>query len=289
MTTTLHSDIDHGVTVDHTTPATTHDTGQTRAERSRRTAVALERASHVKGQDRQLLLDEAIWLNLPVARSLAARYRDRGQPREDLEQVAFLALTRAAQGFEPAQGKNFLVYAVPTITGELKRHFRDATWAVRPPRRLQEMQGTLAGTRQELTQELGRTPSAGELARRIGCTTAEAVEALGTDDCYRPASLEDRGVDGDGPALGDALGAEERGYERAEAIAMLGPVCRHLGPRDRRIVFLRFYEQWSQQRIAEEIGVTQMQVSRLLTRILGTLREQLEPAEPTPDPGLTAA
>lgn len=276
MTTTYPNDnADDGVVPDARSFRAIGFEPRTRAERSRRTADVLARAARTWGQGRQALLNEAIWLNLPVARALAARYRNRGQSREDLEQVAFLALTRAVQGFEPGKGKDFLVYAVPTITGELKRFFRDAAWTVRPPRRLQELQAQVGPATEALTQELGRTPTAHELANRLSCSAADVAEAQRTEDSFRPQSLEDRGPT-EGQALSDVLGQEEPGYANAEASATLKPLFRDLTSRERRIVHLRFYEQWSQRQIADDIGVTQMQVSRLLSGILAGLRRRLD-------------
>lgn len=252
------------------------DSAEARSERARLTHDLLRRAAHTNGREHQALINEVITLNRPVAHALAGRYRNRGQAQEDLEQVACLALTRAVRGFDPDRGHNFLAYAVPTIQGELKRHFRDAAWTVRPPRRIQELQSALSAARAELTQELGRSPRSVELAENLGCSTDEAVEALSCDGCYSPSSLDDRGPGPDGFSLGDTLGSEETGFNRAEAVAMLAPLCRELRPRDQRIVFLRFYKNWTQIQIAQELGVTQMQVSRLLKRILSKLREQLD-------------
>lgn len=246
-----------------------------RAERAERTATVLAQAARTHGGRRRALVDEAIRLNLPVARALASRYRNRGQSKEDLEQVACLALTVAVQRFEPGRGKEFLSYAVPTIRGELKRHFRDAGWTVRPPRRLQETRAAIPEVRAALAQELGRTPSAVEVAEELGCEVEEVTEAGATDHCFRPASLEDRGRDDAGQAWADLLGADDRGFDRAEAVAMLAPACRDLSRRDQRIVFLRYFQEWPQGQIAQEIGVSQVQVSRLLTRILATLRADL--------------
>lgn len=262
------------------------DSAEVRAERARRTTDVLQRAARAEGRERQALLNQAITLNLPVARSLAARYRNRGQTQEDLEQVAYLALTRAVHGFDPERGHNFMVFAVPTIQGELKRHFRDSAWTVRPPRRIQEMQSALAEAREQLTQDLGRSPTSSELAERLDCSTDEVIEALSCDGCFSPSSLDDRGPGADGFSLADTLGADEDGFDQAEAIAMLAPICRELKPRDQRIVFLRFYKGWTQEQIAQDLGVTQMQVSRLLSRILSTLRERLTADGSAPRPAM---
>ncbi|MBS4751801.1 sigma-70 family RNA polymerase sigma factor [Nocardioides sp. zg-ZUI104] len=248
--------------------------------RKRRTAALLAEAASCRGAERDRLLGEVIVLNIPVARSLAARYRNRGQGADELEQVACLALTRAVQGFDPERGDDLLVFAVPTILGELKRHFRATSWAVRPPRRIQEIRPRLLAAADDLTQRLGHTPSADELADELGCSIAEVSEAVSCGDLSQAASL-DEPVSATGSPLGELLGSEEEGFGQSEAVAMLGPACRDLKPRDRRILRMRFYEQLTQQQIAVELGVTQVQVSRLLQRIFADLRRRIDaPEEP---------
>lgn len=217
--------------------------------------------------------------NLALARSMAARYRNRGIDLDDLEQVALLGLTKAAQRFDPDAGHDFLSYAVPTIRGELRRHFRDAGWMVRPPRRVQDLQARIATAQRELEAELGRSPRPSEVARHLDEGIDDVVEALSADGCFTPTSLD--GTVGDGTStLGDLLGADDRAMESAEARVVLDPVVRTLSERDRRIVRLRFFDECTQQEIAEDIGLTQAQVSRVLTRILADLRERL--GEPSP-------
>lgn len=240
-------------------------------ERKTRTAELLARASQLTGPERDVLIDEVIVINLPVARSLAARYRNRGQQMEELEQVASLALTRAVQNFDPARGEDLLVFVVPSVLGELKRYFRDTTWAVRPPRRVQEMRPRLVEAEELLGQVLGRPPTIAEIADELGCTPAEVEEVKGSSDLARTSSL-DEPVSDTGSALGDLLAQEDTGFAHGEAVAMLGPACRRLKPRDRWILRMRFYDQLTQQEIADELGVTQVQVSRLLQRILKDLR-----------------
>ena len=217
--------------------------------------------------------------NLALARSMAARYRNRGIDLDDLEQGALLGLTKAAQRFDPDAGHDFLSYAVPTIRGELRRHFRDAGWMVRPPRRVQDLQARIATAQRELEAELGRSPRPSEVARHLDEGIDDVVEALSADGCFTPTSLD--GTVGDGTStLGDLLGADDRAMESAEARVVLDPVVRTLSERDRRIVRLRFFDECTQQEIAEDIGLTQAQVSRVLTRILAVLRERL--GEPSP-------
>lgn len=214
-----------------------------------------------------------------VARSVASRYANRGIEEEDLLQVAYLALTRAARDFDPQRDQDFLAYAVPTIRGEVKKHFRDHGWTVRPPRRIQETQARITRAEGELAQQIGRTPTAEELADHLDAAVRDVVEALAADGCFAPASL-DRPVGGtDGEAgtstLADLLVGTDTVQPAAEARLTLGPAVRRLTERDRRILYLRYFEQCTQQEIAESIGVTQMQVSRLLARILRDLRREL--------------
>jgi RNA polymerase sigma-B factor len=215
-----------------------------------------------------------VLLHLDVAESIARRYRNRGIPHDDLVQVASLGLVKAAHGFDPERSDNFLSYAVPTMLGEVKRFFRDHAWIVRPPRRVQELQAQVTVSTAELQQATGRTPSAEEVAARTGADPADVREALLADHCYSPASL-DRETTEDGATLVDLLGTGEPGFSRAEAVTTLQPLCEKLPPRDRQILYLRFFHEWTQARIAEELQVTQMQVSRLLRRILDDLRKQL--------------
>jgi RNA polymerase sigma-B factor len=247
----------------------------TSEERKRRTSELLAEAHVSEGATREALLEQVIVLNIPVARSLAARYRNRGQPLEELEQVACLALTKAVQGFRPDRGEDLLVFAVPSILGELKRHFRDSTWAVRPPRRLQELRARLASAEEELTQLLGRPPRPAEIAGHLDVSEDDVLEAIECGGCASPDSLQDQPSGDAGLALIDKLPEEDPGFDHSEAVAILGPACRRLKGRDRWILHLRFYEQMTQQQIADELGVTQVQVSRLLQRILTDLRRSI--------------
>ena len=251
-----------------------------RQERSDRTAELLERACTTTCPDeRERLLESVVVLNMSVARAVARRFRNKGVPQEDLEQVAFLALTRAARHFDQSLRHDFLSYAVPTIRGELKKHFRDHGWTVRPPRRIQELQGRIMGARGALTQQLGRSPRPSEIARELGEDLDQVLEALSTDGCFAPASL-DRPVGEDtGTTLGELVTDEDRGQRAAEARVVLAPLVRRLAERDRRILNMRFFEDLTQQEIADRIGVTQMQVSRLLSRILADLHEDLSGAD----------
>jgi RNA polymerase sigma-B factor len=248
--------------------------------RADRTAEALRRAATCSEAERQVLLDEVVTLNLGVATSIAARYRTRGIAADDLRQVACLALVKAAHGYDATVGHDFLSYAVPTIRGEIKRHFRDQGWMIRPPRRIQELQARISAAEAELTQSLGRSPRPSEIARHLGEPSEDVNEALATAGCFIPSSLDrPAGADTSTP-VGDLLGDEDAGQGAAEARVLLAPAVRRLGDRDRRILLLRFFHGLTQQEIADEIGVTQMQVSRLLTRIMADLRTVLGDREP---------
>ncbi|MBE1875854.1 sigma-70 family RNA polymerase sigma factor [Myceligenerans pegani] len=257
------------------------------AERKRRTARLLEQARSVDGAERRRLLDEVILLNIPVALSLAARYRNRGQPLEDLEQVACLALTHAVRAFRPDRGDDLLVFAMPCILGELRRHFRDTTWTVRPPRRVQELRPRVFAAEERLAQTLRRPPRPRDLADDLDCEQDEIREAWHCGDCASPASL-DEPLPGRSGTVVDQLADDEAGYSRSEAIAVLAPACRRLGPRDRKILRMRYYEQLRQNQIAERLGISQVQVSRLLRRILRDLRRSITAGAPR-DPAGTSA
>jgi RNA polymerase sigma-B factor len=240
--------------------------------RARSSAELLNRAATADRRERDRLLDEVIHLNMGVARSVASRYRHRGIPEDDLVQVAYLGLVKAVQGFDPAFERDFLSYAVPTIRGEVRRYFRDHGWTVRPPRRVQELQAAITAAAEDLTQSIGRSPRPSELAAYLEVDQEEVIAALAANGCFTPTSL-DRPVGEDGDAtLGELIGCEDGGVDSVDARVMLGPAVRSLKERDRRILYLRFFAGRTQQEIATEIGVTQMQVSRLITRILRDLR-----------------
>lgn len=226
-------------------------------------------------RSRERAMARLIETNMPVAKTLARRYAGRGIPIDDLEQVAYLGLVAATQRFDDSQGGDLLAYAIPTIKGELRKTFRDSGWMVRPPRRLQELQARVWAAESELIHELQRAPRPAEIAERIGAEIDEVNEALSIDGCFAPSSLDVPVGDGEATTYADRQGAPDPGFETCEARTMLGPVVRHLPDRDRRIIEMRYFRNWTQQEIAEEIGVTQTQVSRLLSRILRDLRSML--------------
>ncbi len=250
----------------------TDHTGYDRAER---THELLIRAVDADESERERLHEEVVLLNVEVAESIVMRYRNRGVPVEDLVQVACLGLVKAVHGFDAEKSDNFLSYAVPTILGEVKRYFRDNAWVVRPPRRIQELQAEISAASAQLMHETGRPPTPREIAHHLNLEVGVVSEALTADGCFSPSSLDGPSGDDEGATLSEVLGERDPGFERAEAVVVLRPLCQQLSERDRRIVYLRFFHEWTQARIAEEFGVTQMQVSRLLTRILKQLRTQL--------------
>lgn len=250
-------------------------------ERGRRTdgIVAGLRVVQPESSDSLRLTDQLIETNAGVARSMASRYRNRGIDLDDLEQVAMLGLIKAAHRFDPDAGHDFLSYAVPTIRGELRRHFRDSGWMVRPPRRVQELQSRISRAQQELESKLGRSPRPSEVAAHLGEELDAVVEALTADGCFMPTSLD--GPVGNGTSsLGDLIGQQDRALASAEARIVLAPVVRRLSERDRRILDLRYVEERTQQEIAEAVGLTQAQVSRVLARILADLKADLQGSQP---------
>jgi RNA polymerase sigma-B factor len=252
------------------------NTPMSRAARQARTAECLAEASQTDDPElHRQLLDEVVVLNMPVARSIAHRFQRKGITDEDLHQVAYVALVRAARDYDVSFDRDFLSYAVPTIRGELKKHFRDVGWTVRPPRRVQELQSRIAAVTGELTQELGRSPRPGELADRLGEDLDHVLEALATEGCFIPASLDRPLVEGADTSLAESLDDSDDPFTAADARLLLAPLVRRLSERDRRIIDLRFFQDRTQQEIADDIGVTQMHVSRLITRILAELRDEL--------------
>jgi RNA polymerase sigma-B factor len=213
---------------------------------------------------------------LPLARSLARRHAGKGEPLEDLEQVACVGLLKAIDRFDCERDVPLAAFAVPTIAGELKRHFRDRGWMLRVPRDVQELAARVSAAREALTGSLGRPPAVAELATAVGASLEQVVEALGAADAYRLQSLDEPAAAGASPLA--ALGAEDAGFELTEQRALLGLGLAGLTPREREIVRLSFYEGLSQREIAREVGLSQIHVSRLLRRAVDALRAALVPA-----------
>jgi RNA polymerase sigma-B factor len=260
------------------------DRGISRAERSARTTELLDAAAHcIDTAERDELLNQVILLNRGVAEAVASRYQGRGVAREDLRQVAYEGLTKAVHRFDPATRNDLLTFAVPTIRGELLRHFRDHGWSVRPPRRVQELQWRVNQKIEELEQELGHEPSDTEIKESLGISDDDYREAIEAFGCFQPTSLEQPAAADSTATLGTFIPDEDHESAASEARVILSPVVRRLPERDRRILQLRFFEDLTQAEIGEDLGVTQMQVSRLLSRILDELRSELVSDEPEGD------
>lgn len=227
-------------------------------------------------QSRRSLEDRIVEVNMQVAIDVARRYRSRGVAVEDLEQVAYLGLVKAARGFDPDRATDFLSYAVPTIRGEVRRYFRDHGWVVRPPRTVQQAQSRITSVDAELCQELGRAPRPSEIAERLGLELDLVVEALAANGCFAPTSLDATPAEGEG-GIGDRLGDEDISFDSAEARVALRPLLAHLDRRERIMLEMRFFKGSTQAEIGQVLGITQMQVSRLLSALLNRLREELGP------------
>jgi RNA polymerase sigma-B factor len=221
-------------------------------------------------------LEALVCSYLPLARSLARRYARSSEPYEDLCQVASLALVKAIERFDPQRGVEFRAFAIPTILGELKRHFRDAAWAVHVPRGIQERALLVEEASERLTNRHGRQPSVRELALYLELSSEEVLDGLRAAQAYDALSLDESpsgpSVDPDEPSLGETLGAEDARYSLIEADLALTDALRSLGERERRIVRMRFLEECTQSEIAARMGISQMQISRVLRRALAQLR-----------------
>lgn len=251
-------------------------------ERDERTNQLLLAAAASDEPDRQRIIDAVVELNLGMAEAVARRFAGRGAETEDLVQIAYVGLVSAARRFDPAKGRSFASFAVPTMSGEIKRHFRDHAWAIRPPRPVQELRAAMQSVAARMTQELGARPTEAQFAESLDVSVNAVRQAEAANGCYHAASL-DQPVRGEETTLADALGTTEDGFERVEALAVLAPACSTLPRRDRRILYMRYFEGRTQQEIGDEVGVTQMQVSRLLFRIHNRLRELIDPtAQPPP-------
>lgn len=226
---------------------------------------------------------------LPVARHIAHRFARRGEPVDDLEQVATIGLLGALERFDPDRGRDFLSFAVPTIMGEVRRHFRDSTWSVRTPRGVKDDYLAVGAAVTTLSQELGRAPTVPELAEHLGLTPDRVGEAIAAGAALRPASLDAApgAGDEDGSALTDVLGIVDPDIGRVEIGALVRDLVRALPQRERTILALRFVHEKTQAEIGEALCISQMHVSRLLTRTLAQLQEEVErqvAADPEQDP-----
>ncbi|GAA1970437.1 RNA polymerase sigma factor SigF [Catenulispora subtropica] len=226
--------------------------------------------------ERKQIRDELVQMHLPLVEHLARRFRNRGEPLDDLTQVATIGLIKSVDRFDTERGVEFSTYATPTVIGEIKRHFRDKGWAVRVPRRLQELRLSLTSATSELSQRNRRSPTVAELAEYLKISEEEVLEGLESANAYSTLSLDvSEGGDEDSPAVADSLGSEDEALEGVEYRESLKPLLEQLPPREKKILLLRFFGNMTQSQIAEEIGISQMHVSRLLARTLEQLRAQL--------------
>jgi RNA polymerase sigma-B factor len=221
------------------------------------------------------LRNELIEAHQGLAARLARRFANRGEATDDLLQVAYLGLLKAVERFDVERNYEFSTFATVTIEGELKRHFRDRAWSIRPPRRQQELHLRLGGTVNELSQELKRSPTVSEVALRLGVSDEEVLEAMEAGGAYRPSSLDAPVAGSDSGELEQRVGREDGGFEGAEHRVLLESLLERLPEREQVIIRLRFCDELSQAEIAERVGISQMHVSRLLTRTLMQMRERL--------------
>jgi RNA polymerase sigma-B factor len=230
--------------------------------------------------ERDAAREALVHLHLPLVEHCARRFRNRGEPFEDLVQVGTIGLIKSVDRFDTDRGVEFSTYATPTIIGEIKRYFRDKGWAIRVPRRLQEMRMQISAATAELTQSLGRSPTPREIADVIGCSVEEIVEGMESSNAYATLSLDatDDSDEG-GQSILDAIGVDDAALAHVEIRESVKPLLESLPPREKKILLLRFFKNMTQSQIAAEIGVSQMHVSRLLSRTLEQLRTSLEADE----------
>jgi RNA polymerase sigma-B factor len=226
--------------------------------------------------ERQALRDELVRLWLPMAERIAVRFRGRGESLEDLYQVAALGLVKAVDHYDPDRGRAFEAYAVPTITGEIKRHFRDHMWTLHVPRRVQDLRNRVRHAAKDLSQTTsGRAPTLAEIAEYAHLTEDEVRTGTEALECFSALSLEAEMPGTDGYALEDALGAPDPGYDTVVDRVAVAPCLRALPERERTILYLRFFGGMTQSSIAEQLGISQMHVSRLLSNCFEHLREEM--------------
>lgn len=245
---------------------------------------ALDEGSLAFRRQREAIIERA----LPLADHIARRYKNRGEPIDDLVQAARVGLVNAVNRFDPDNGADFLSFAVPTMMGEVRRHFRDYGWAVKVPRRLKDLQGQLVRARAELSQQIGRAPTATEVARHLGIEREAVMEATIASSNYSTLSTDVRaGADDEYRSVGDTLGDIDPNIDKVVDLETVRPLIAALPDRERTVLTLRFFESMTQTQIAGRMGYSQMHVSRLLAQALRRLREQLGEQE-SGQPGETA-
>ncbi|MGU3498338.1 SigB/SigF/SigG family RNA polymerase sigma factor [Mycobacterium sp. C31M] len=221
------------------------------------------------------LREQIVQQCLPLADHIARRFNNRGEAHDDLVQVARIGLLNAVNRFDVQTGSEFMAFAVPTIMGEVRRHFRDHGWAVKVPRRLKELHLRIGSATAEMSQRLGRAPTASELAAELGEDREEIVQGLIVGSSYTTRSI-DAGRDDDTPFLAASLGERDSALDRIEDREAIRPALAKLPEREREVLRLRFFESMTQTQIAERVGISQMHVSRLLARSLTALRQELD-------------
>jgi RNA polymerase sigma-B factor len=267
-------------------PESIYNTGEVQ-DREQLTQQKLQQLRDTSDErERERLRDEIVLLNLPLAQSIARRYRKRGVEFDDLAQVAYLGLVKAVDRYDPHSGSHFLAFAVPTMTGEVKRFFRDYGWAIRPTRRIQEVQHAIATSEPELTQILGRSPTVPELADEIGVDKVHVTEALASDGYFNLASLDmPTGLPDSSRSLADGVGEDDSHLRGVENHELLAPALEKLSQREKRMLWLRFEKGWQQKQIAADLDISQMQVSRLLSTLMQRLRKELSDSHGDEVPG----
>lgn len=221
--------------------------------------------------------EDLVRLHLPLVDHCARRFANRGEPLDDLVQVGTIGLIKSVDRFDNERGVEFSTYATPTIIGEIKRYFRDKGWAIRVPRRLQELRMSISSVTADMSQELGRSPTPREIADKLAVSVEEVMEGIESANAYSTLSLDagDSGDESGANSMLDTLGMDDEGLAHVEIRESIKPLIEQLPPRERRILLLRFFRGMTQSQIADEIGVSQMHVSRLLNRTLAELRTSL--------------
>lgn len=255
---------------------TARDAGELHARTAALFAALFAARAAADAAEADRLRGELVEMHLPLAEYLARRFGNRGEPHEDLVQVATIGLIKAIDRFDLERGVAFSTYATPTIVGEIKRHFRDRGWTIRVPRRLQEIQAVINQAVSDLGQELGRSPTVTELAARVGMSEEEILEGLESANAYSPLSLDAPDPSGELGAVIDQLGEYDDALDAVVDRETVKPLLDRLDARAKRILLLRFFRNMTQSQIAEELGISQMHVSRLLSRTLSELRRALE-------------
>ena len=222
--------------------------------------------------------DQLIVSHLNLVRFLASKFKNRGEPLDDLIQVGTIGLIKAIDRFDPSRGLEFTTYATPTILGEIKRHFRDKGWSVRVPRRLQELSAKVNQANDELTNELSRSPSVEEIAKRVGASVDDVLEAMESSSAYSSVPLEGGGSsdDDDAPSVIDHYATEDENLAASDDRIVLEDAIRDFSPREKDVIRMRFFEGMTQVEIAERLGISQVQVSRLLRRTLRRVQDKLD-------------